>query len=487
MSYRKWIIAALMLVLALAFCASAQAEDTVQLTYTGAYETEMARSMLGLINEMRTGEDAWYWNSDDTEKVVLTGLGELKYDYGLEKVAMQRAAELALYYSHTRPNGTVCFTAYPSNLYASIGENIAWGYTTTQSMFEGWAEENEPYSKQGHRRNMLSSGFVSVGIGCFRYNNRLYWAQEFSSRTSTDAASTPSGTVTVEVLASNITELGIEGGKVGVELGNQLPLSDIQVTATASHDSYTQTVACTIPGLTWSVANQDIASISGNSILGLSKGNTTLTCSVGSLSGQAPVKVLEMLQSFKISLDGSRVFDSSGYSYVAVTIPSVSEAADFRIVRSGLDTWSTTYDDIHSGTVNIGVSSSDDVHPVHVTFKVEVIDDDGFTIGSDSKNFVVYPATGALYLPSTLTSVPEEAFCNLGAVSVVVPDGCSSIDRRAFAECDSLYSIRIPGSVSSIDSDAFAGCDSSMIVIAPAGSAAQALAEAEGFTFFELN
>ena len=137
MPCRKWFVAALTLSLALVLllCAHAEAEDTVRLSYSGTYEIDMARSMLGLVNELRTGEDAWYWNSDDTEKIVLTGLGELKYDYALERVAMQRAAELAFYYSHTRPNGTRCFTAYPSYLSRSAGENIAMGYSSTQSMF----------------------------------------------------------------------------------------------------------------------------------------------------------------------------------------------------------------------------------------------------------------------------------------------------------------------------------------------------------------
>lgn len=41
-------------------------------------------------------------------------LDPLTYDYELERIAMQRAMEIAIYYSHTRPNGTACFT--PSDI-----------------------------------------------------------------------------------------------------------------------------------------------------------------------------------------------------------------------------------------------------------------------------------------------------------------------------------------------------------------------------------
>ena len=50
---------------------------------------------------------------------------ELKYDYELERVAMQRAAEIALSYGHTRPDDSGCFTAYPSGYMAKLlTENV---------------------------------------------------------------------------------------------------------------------------------------------------------------------------------------------------------------------------------------------------------------------------------------------------------------------------------------------------------------------------
>ena len=42
------------------------------------------------------------------QKPYCTDLKELKYDYDLERVAMKRAAEIALSYDHERPIGRVC-------------------------------------------------------------------------------------------------------------------------------------------------------------------------------------------------------------------------------------------------------------------------------------------------------------------------------------------------------------------------------------------
>ena len=109
------------------------------------YGQTEARTMLADINEFRTSDtEAWCWDKTDSVRESWRTT-ELQYDYALERVAMKRAVEIALSYDHTRPNGTECFTAYPS------------GY-----MAEG---ENESYAGQGHRRNMLSSNFKAVGIG----------------------------------------------------------------------------------------------------------------------------------------------------------------------------------------------------------------------------------------------------------------------------------------------------------------------------------
>ena len=142
-----------------------------------------ARSELAMINALRTGEDAWYWNENTTEKIYFNNLAALQYDYDLEKVAMQRAAEIAVYYSHIRPDDNDCFQTYDDLGYVnqSAGENIAAGYGSAEQVFVGWAEEEEDYTGQGHRRNMLDSSVTAVGCACVCYEGVYYWVQNFAS------------------------------------------------------------------------------------------------------------------------------------------------------------------------------------------------------------------------------------------------------------------------------------------------------------------
>ena len=81
-----------------------------------------------------------------------------------------------------------------------------------------------------------------------------------------------------------------------------------------------------------------------------------------------------------------------------------------------------------------------------------------------------------LVLPAGLKTVESEAFANVGAIIIVVPDGCTSIGRRAFADNDELVQLFIPASVTSIAFDAFENCGS-VTIYAPENSDAIKLAK----------
>lgn len=155
------------------------------------YGQTEARSMLQMINDFRADSaQAWAWNETNSEKVQYSGLQGLQYDYDLEKIAMLRAAEIALSFSHTRPNGELgLYLALPLGCYAA-GENIAAGQRTAAAVFESWKETDENYSGQGHRRNMLSSKFNAIGIGHVVYGGTHYWVQLFGNK-SLNSSETP--------------------------------------------------------------------------------------------------------------------------------------------------------------------------------------------------------------------------------------------------------------------------------------------------------
>ncbi len=182
------LAASLCVVLACAHPAPAEASES--------YDRTGARSMLTNVNSLRANE-AWITLSDGSRYQLPQKLAAYSWDSGLEEVAMLRAKEIAQSFSHTRPNGQSCFTAY-SELGVSTpaqGENIAMGYTSVESVMAAWAEANESYSGQGHRRNMLgglyetsggvgSVNFTCIGIGHYVKNGVNYWVQEFGSEAS---------------------------------------------------------------------------------------------------------------------------------------------------------------------------------------------------------------------------------------------------------------------------------------------------------------
>ena len=112
------------------------------------------------------------------------GLGKLVMNESLLKTAMLRAKEATLLYDHTRPDGTLCFTANPL-MYA---ENIALGQETPESVMEAWM------NSKGHRENILTADFKTVGIGCVYHNGRLYWTQCFGKGSDTSNCKKPVNT-----------------------------------------------------------------------------------------------------------------------------------------------------------------------------------------------------------------------------------------------------------------------------------------------------
>lgn len=100
------------------------------------------------------------------------GLSPLTFDAELSRAAQIRANEIKTKFSHTRPNGTSCFTVLDECGidYWGCGENIAYGDTTPAAVMEGWM--NSP----GHKANILNPNYTKIGVG-FDQN---HWTQLFT-------------------------------------------------------------------------------------------------------------------------------------------------------------------------------------------------------------------------------------------------------------------------------------------------------------------
>lgn len=262
-----------------------------------------ARSMLAMINDFRTGSDAWYWNADDTEKVVLTDLQPLTYDSRLEQVAMQRAAELVLRYSHTRPDDTGCGTALDEFgvQWWSRGENIAAGYyrfDEAADVFEAWQETNEPYSGQGHRRNMLNANFTRIGIGYASVGDYHFWAQAFAryddAQDPLGAANNGVTVVTVRVSDGVVTSMGeltTETDSIRLNWGETaaLPRVSSSLALSGTWPSGSRDVIVAVDG--WTSGDPLCASVDSASVTGLAIGSTVITANVRGTTLSLPVTV----------------------------------------------------------------------------------------------------------------------------------------------------------------------------------------------------
>ena len=156
------------------------AQQTVEIKLSGTIDYDASFEGLRQLNNIRTS----------------LGLQPLKMSTELLATANLRAAECAVYYSHTRPDKSDCFTAFPGGVGNYwMGENIAIGYSDITSVTTGWKNSS------GHYTNMVNTNFTEVGIGCFTSADGVRtWVQVFEGgRNFTEASKSGKTNVTYSV------------------------------------------------------------------------------------------------------------------------------------------------------------------------------------------------------------------------------------------------------------------------------------------------
>lgn len=124
------------------------------------------------------------------------GLGQLVISPTLSAAATWKARHMAAYnyMAHDDPAPPVARTAadristcgYRSG---GWGENIAYGYSTAQSVVDAWL------ASPGHRANIENPSYVSTGLGAAQSaSTGVYWAQDFG--TVNDGGAPPPTTTT---------------------------------------------------------------------------------------------------------------------------------------------------------------------------------------------------------------------------------------------------------------------------------------------------
>lgn len=127
---------------------------------------------------------------------VAAGVSVLSMTDTLQKTADIRETELLELFSHTRPNGKLCFTALPSDYkYSGTAENIAECVGrrtipyTSEDATQGWIDS------PGHYANMISGKFSYVGMGFLSLSDHVVGVQMFSGGTAITKVETSAGTM----------------------------------------------------------------------------------------------------------------------------------------------------------------------------------------------------------------------------------------------------------------------------------------------------
>lgn len=245
-------------------------------SFNGTLYQSRAYEMLALVNRERARK----------------GVAPLKWDAELESSAVTRAAEVSIMFSHTRPNGSMCDTAFPSGLYA-MGENIAMGFSSVQSTFNQWV--NSPM----HYSNMVNPHFTHIGISCF-YGGAYgwCWVQTFGGRSGSvnEVPSHMNGPASVPiVLPDNI----IQGATWTVSrltpgVGSMRALPSLAVRFNGIlNDGFSQVavsgnVSYDYKMFSWSTDNERIAAFLNDQgtgyACGVSEGSTTYTAKFATTS-----------------------------------------------------------------------------------------------------------------------------------------------------------------------------------------------------------
>ena len=103
------------------------------------------------------------------------GAQPLTFAKDLAASAYVRAVELPQKFSHTRPNGSKCFSAMPTRG-KLLGENLAGGQTTPKQVVQAWMDSKT------HRENILNEKYSELGVVYYYQADskyKHYWVQHF--------------------------------------------------------------------------------------------------------------------------------------------------------------------------------------------------------------------------------------------------------------------------------------------------------------------
>lgn len=149
---------------------STSSEDTNSGSQTEAsdsYIAEIEQAIFTRVNEERAS----------------AGLPALSYNNTMQHYARLKSKDMGdrSYFDHTNPEGKLITEQMKSDgvSYKAWGENIAYISGVSGNVKLATQFMNNWMNSPGHRANILSSNFSSIGVGVYKIGNTYYATQEF--------------------------------------------------------------------------------------------------------------------------------------------------------------------------------------------------------------------------------------------------------------------------------------------------------------------
>ncbi|HAT4339925.1 TPA: serine protease [Clostridium perfringens] len=134
---------------------------------SSSYATQIEQMIFNKVNEER----------------AKAGVAPLSYSNTMQKYARIKSEDMGVrkYFSHEDPNGQLITAKMKADgvSYNAWGENIAYisGYSGDSNIANQFM--TNWMNSSGHRANILSPNFTSIGVGVYKIGNTYYATQEF--------------------------------------------------------------------------------------------------------------------------------------------------------------------------------------------------------------------------------------------------------------------------------------------------------------------
>lgn len=363
------------------------------------------------------------------------GLSALKMNSTMMKNAMQRAAEIAVNFDHTRPDGSSCFSI-ASNVKA---ENIAVDYANAKEVAKGWK------SSSAHYANIITSSYKTTGIGAVVHNGTIYWVQLFSTTTSGTTTTVPENTQ---------KEFNISVGKIqydlSIEMTDKMFVTDEkEIRITGKNIAYDRYFVVSNNSFSFTTSDASVLTAQYGIARAKSQGTATITAKGDCATFTKKVSVSEF-GAGKSRQCGDNVYWE--YKNSVLTFSGQGDMYDYN----------TEYD--ANGMIStdiLWVDGADTVTKVVVEVDVTSL---------SNSAFACFSALSEVKLPNTLTKIGSKAFAQCTSLGdITLTDSIEIILDDAFYKCATLKSVTLPKNLQSIPNNMFYGCSKLSSMNIPVG------------------